>query len=363
MASSSSRPTSKKSTTRRKPAKKTTAKTKPTRLSLLKQRTRRYLARRPHRSFRRTRRRDYARSLKLPGYIAFTSYVWTVLVKNRKIFIGLVLVYAVLSAIFIGIASQDTYQTLSETLRATSGDTLAGNPGKIGQAALLLASGATGSLGAAPSQVQQVYSLLLGLMAWLTTVWLLRTILAGHKPKLRDGLYSAGSPIIASLLIGLLLLVQLLPFALAVLGISSGFSSGYVSGGVGGMVLAVGALLLITLSLYWITSTLIAMVVVTLPGMYPMAALKAAGDLVIGRRLRVLLRWLWLGLVIVVIWSLIMIPIILLDAWIKGILPAITWLPVVPVSLLLMSSITIVFAASYIYLLYRRIVDDDAAPA
>ena len=36
-------------------------------------RTRAYLQRRPHRSFRRTYRRDYERSLALPGYWAFTN--------------------------------------------------------------------------------------------------------------------------------------------------------------------------------------------------------------------------------------------------------------------------------------------------
>lgn len=299
----------------------------------------------------------------LPGYVAFTSHVISLLVEHRKTFIALVLTYAVLSAIFIGIGSQDTYQALSQTLRDTGGDIFAGNTGKIGQATLLLLTGATGSFGTAPSQIQQIYSVLLGLMAWLTTVWLLRTILAGHKPKLRDGLYNAGSPIIATILVGFVFLLQLLPLALAILGVSSGLSTGYLAGGAGGMLLAVGGLLLVTLSLYWITSTLIAMVVVTLPGMYPLAALRASGDLVVGRRQRILLRWLWLGLVTIVAWALIMIPIILFDTWLKGALPSIIWLPIVPISLLVMSSVTIVFGASYVYLLYRKVVDDDAAPA
>jgi hypothetical protein len=97
--------------------------------------------------------------------------------------------------------------------------------------------------------------------------------------------------------------------------------------------------------------------------MYPMRAIRAAGDLVVGRRLRVLLRLLWLGLVTIITWLIIMIPIILLDDWIKRLVPAISWLPLVPLTIIAMSSLTLVFAASYIYLLYRRIVDDDAAPA
>jgi hypothetical protein len=58
-----------------------------------------------------------------------------------------------------------------------------------------------------------------------------------------------------------------------------------------------------------------------------------------------------------------MVPIILLDTWIKGMLPAIEWLPVVPVALLVMSTLTVVWVASYVYILYRKVVDDDAAPA
>ena len=81
-----------------------------------------YLARRPHRSFRRTRRRDYSRSLKLPGYWAFTLYVRRTLQSDTRLFLLLALVYAVLTAVMVGVASQDTYTTLTDTLRQTGSD-------------------------------------------------------------------------------------------------------------------------------------------------------------------------------------------------------------------------------------------------
>jgi hypothetical protein len=58
-----------------------------------------------------------------------------------------------------------------------------------------------------------------------------------------------------------------------------------------------------------------------------------------------------------------MVPVILFDAWLKGVLPALEWLPLVPVALLALSSLTVIWAASYVYLLYRKVVDDDAKPA
>jgi hypothetical protein len=97
--------------------------------------------------------------------------------------------------------------------------------------------------------------------------------------------------------------------------------------------------------------------------MYPLRAIRTAGDLVVGRRIRIMLRIVWLLLFTALVWALVMMPIILLDAWLKGAFPAISWLPVVPIMLLVMGTITVVWISSYVYLFYRRIVDDGAAPA
>ncbi|MEP6710239.1 MAG: hypothetical protein ABJA64_00795 [Candidatus Saccharibacteria bacterium] len=333
------------------------------RIEAIQTRRRAFLSRRPHRSFRRTQRRDYTRSLKLPGYWAFTNHVRRTLWRHKKIMTYLVVTYGLLSAIFVGLASQDTYSTLSDTLQATSGDIFQGNLGEVGKAGLLLLTGLTGSFNTTPTEAQQIYAVIFGLLAWLTTVWLLRGLLAGQKPKLRDGIYNAGAPIITTFLVLMVLAIQLLPLALATIVFSAAVSSGFIEDGVAAMALTIGALLLVTLSLYWVTSTLIALVVVTLPGMYPMQAIKTAGDLVVGRRLRLLLRLLWVFFVTAVIWIIIMVPIILFDAWIKSLLPTILWVPIVPVTLLTVSSFALVWSASYVYLLYRRVVEDDAAPA
>lgn len=322
-----------------------------------------YLARRPHRSFRRTRRRDYDRSLKLPGYWAFTIYVRRTLHSDTRLFILLALLYAALSAVMVGVASQDTYTTLTNTLRQTGSDVFSGNFGELGKAGLLFITATSGGLAQTLTEVQQVYAGLIALLTWMTTVWLLRNLLAGHRLKLRDGLYNASAPMLSTFIVALVLIVQLLPVALALIGYSAALSTGLLDGGVEAMLFWLAAGFMGLLSLYWITSTLIALVVVTLPGMYPARALKIAGDLVIGRRIRILLRLLWMGLTIVVTWLVVMIPVILFDTWIKGVLSAIQWLPIIPVTLLGLSSLTIVWSASYVYLLYRKVVEDDAEPA
>jgi len=329
----------------------------------LKDRLSAYLSRRPHRSFRRTRRRDYVRSLQLPGYIAFTNHVRQTLWKNRKIFTLLIVAYAALTIAMVGITSQESYATLVETIKSTSADAFAGFFGELGRAGLLLASATTGGLADSLTDTQQVYAGIIILLTWLTSVWLLRNILAGHKVKLRDGLYNASSPILSTVLVALVLLIQMLPVALAFIGYSAATATGLLDGGVEAMLFWFAAGLLCLTSLYFATSTIFALIIVTLPGMYPLRAIKIAGDLITGRRIRILLRFIWMLALTILLWALIMIPVIIFDGWIKGVWSEISWLPIVPLFILLLSAITAVWVSTYVYLLYRKVVADESASA
>jgi len=325
--------------------------------------TDRYLARRPHRSFRRTRRRDYVRSLKMPGYLSFSAYTLKTLLHHKKTFLWLALAYTALTILLVGMASQDTYTTLISTLTQTSGDAFKGNFGQLGQAGLLLLTIMSGGISQSLTEGQQIYATIIALLTWLTTVWMLRNILASKKVKLRDGLYNAGSPILSTFIVGLVLVIQLIPFALALIGYSAASSTGLLSSGVEAMLFWIVAGLLSILSLYWITSTIIALVVVTLPGMYPFRAIKTAGDLVIGRRVRIMMRLLWMAVCAFMAWVIVMLPVILLVTWLNNLWPALQGIPVIPFVIVALSSLTIVWAASYVYLLYRKVVADDADPA
>lgn len=317
-----------------------------------------FMARRPHRSFRLTRRRDYVRPLELPGNISFTHEVTKTLWRHKKTFLLLMATYAVLYAALVGVQSQETYATISSTLKETGGELFSGNWGAIGQASLLFVSVASSGVTSESTEAQQIFSVLVFLMAWLTTVWLLRNLLAGHKVKLRDGLYNSGAPLFAMVIITIFIAIQLIPVALALIGYSAAASTGLIAaGGAGAMLFWLAAGLLTILSLFWVTSSLFAMIIVTIPGMYPYRAIKTAGDLMLGRRIKMLLRWLWMVLVVAVVWLAVVIPVILLDMGLKNLWPALEWLPIVPVVSLIMASITTVWVAAYVYLLYRKVVD------
>lgn len=316
--------------------------------------------RRPHQSFRLTYRRDYIRSLEIPGYFSFTHSVWRHLFVYKKIFIVAVVVFALLNALLVGLASQDMYMQAVDILKQTGSEIFSGGWGEMGKGLLLTATIVSGSFDGTSGDAQQIYGLLLFLMLWLCTIWLVRAQLAGHAPKFRDGLYNSAAPLVATLLVSLLFIVQLVPAALGILLYQVASIS--LQGGMALIVFIIMSLLIV-LSLYLATSTFIAMVVITLPGMYPWRALRIAGDLVVGRRVRILLRLLWGCMAAALTWTIIVVPIVVVSSWLQQAVPATAMIPIVPGTLAVVTSITTVFLSTYVYLLYRKVVDDDASPA
>ncbi len=316
-----------------------------------------FLSRRPHRSFRLTRRRDYVRPLELPDNFSFTAEVTKTVWKYKNTFLLLVAIYVALYAVLVGLQSQESYAAFGDTISELGGDMFEGALGAVGQASILFVSAISAGVSSNATEAQQIFSVFIFLLTWLTTVWLLRNLLAGHKVKLRDGLYNSGSPFFSTLLIAFLIGVQLIPVAIAIIAYSAALSSGLLEGGAASMLFWIGAALLCVLSLYWITSTLFALIIVTLPGMYPYQAIKTAGDIMVGRRIKILLRWIWMALVVVVTGLVIMVPIVLLDMWLKSIWPAISGVPIVPVVTIIFVACAVVWVTTYVYLLYRKVVD------
>lgn len=329
---------------------------------IVRARTAAFKSRRPHRSFVRTRRRDYARSWRMPGYIAFTVHVARTLFSNRKVFAWQILVYTLLMIAVGALTTQQSYTQAADLLSEVGGDIVEGTWGKVGETALLM----VGAFSGWPSQLttdQQIYLGIASVMIWLTTVWLLREILAGRKTKFRDGFYSSGAPLMPSIILVLVLLLQTIPVGVMSLTYTGLGSVGLLSDGFSNMLIGVTAAVVVALVFYWTVGTFIALVVVTLPGVYPLQALRAAGDLVVGRRLRIMFRLIWSLVVIGMAWVLVIVPIMIADSAMKS-----SWLwmesvPLVPAAVALMTSVTVTWWAAYIYLMYRKIVADDAKPA
>ncbi|MDR1970033.1 MAG: hypothetical protein LBQ11_01660 [Candidatus Nomurabacteria bacterium] len=315
-------------------------------------RARDFLSRRPHRSFYLTPREKRRRTLRIHKYLAFAGEVWSLIWRNKRLFLKFIVLYALLSIVIIGLMSQENFAALRDALNEVP------NLGFFSKYSTLFSNAMTSGPTVAGSG-QQILAALLFLYGWLTLIWLLRRIVGGDgsKLKLRDGLYGSGASVLATMVILLVILVELLPFALVLLAYASVTAVGWINTGIqienmaAWCALAVAAVA----TLYWICSSFLALVIVTLPGMYPFRAIRAAGDLVIGRRLKLVLRLLFMMLPMMLMWLLILIPAILVDG-----LLGLTWQPLVPIVVLLLTTLTLVWCAAYIYLLYRKMVDDPA---
>jgi len=308
--------------------------------------------RRPHKSFQLTKRRDIPKRPKLPGYFSFTKSVFATLAKYKKPFGILLWLYVVAALLIVGFAGQNQYQTVLEALNGLGEEVLGGQLDIITQTTGLFGLAISGGLNANLNEVQQLLLGLLGFMGWLTGVWLLRQLFADSAVRVRDALYNAMAPVISTLLIVGLVLLQLVPAILGIVMFSVATQSSDLSGAVS-MMFGVIALLLMLLSLYWVTSSFFALIIVTLPGTYPMTAIRAAGDIAIGRRLSLMLRLLWLGLLLFLVWLVILIPILLLDNALQ-----MAWLPIVPVTTQILTGFSLFFAITYVYLLYRGMINE-----
>ena len=329
-------------------------------LSKLNSRRKKFLSRRPHRTLRLSKRRDYRKKITLPGYFSLTKSTHQMIWKDKKLFAKLLAVYATMTLLFIGVASQDMFNSLSDLMKETASKISGGDFGSISQASILtlttVAGGATQNL----NELQQVLALFFGVYVWLTTVWIIRNIINGNKFNLRDALYNAGGPFIPTLIISLLLIIQMLPFALALIIQTAAQFTGFATDGAEAMLLWMGTGLLIVLSLYWLSATFFALIIATLPGIYPWQAYKTASDIVTGRRLVLLYRFLWVALLVVLTWAVIVVPAVLINTWLGDVWPLFRNIPFIPILILIMSTATLIWVATYIYLLYRKIVDDAA---
>lgn len=314
----------------------------------------------PHKSFRFTKRRDAVRSVGLPGYVAFNLEVLRTVWQHKKVFGLLLAIFTVALIVSGSMLSTDTYNALVDVVssNAQSEDDITGLL-PIESAGILLSALISG--GSADDASVQIISALIGVFLWLVVVWMLRHLLAGNSVSVRDGLYSAGAPIVSTLVLAVVMLVQLLPAAIAALVFNSAQSTKILDGGVETMVFAIVVGLLIILSLYWIVATVFAAIIATLPGTYPFRALSSASQIVMGRRSSLVLRFIWAGLGVFILWIIVGIPVILLDLWIKSIVPDINWLPIVPGVAIILSVLSGLYMSAYSYLLYRKVVDHDAA--
>ena len=298
---------------------------------------------------RRSFKREYAEDFRKPpeqfGFLELALDAFKLIWRYKRLFLPLVGLGVLFCILFSGVISEDAYQSFRESLEISHGDL-----DNLKKSGLLLLSGlinlnASSALAAA------------FLLLWLVTIYILRHIFAKKQITLRDALYNSCAPLLSCLLIFGLIILELLPLAAVAISYSAAVTTGFLETPFYALVYFFFAATMILLSAYLLAHSAFALLATTAPGMYPAAALDKTRSLVLGRRLRVILRLLFLALTLLLLWAIVMLPLIILDLWLKNLLSFLSSFPFVSLCILALSCFSFVYLAVYLYIYYRRILD------
>ena len=318
-----------------------------------------------HRSFKRSYYEDYQRKTELPSLTSQANAAFKMFFKFWKIFLPLLLIFVGLYIFLIGAMSENTLADVRANVEQTNKDVADGKIGTVGKAGLtLLGIISTGGL-TTMNDAQIVIAVLLFTIIWLVTIYLARHLLAGHQEiKMRDGFYSALSPLVSTLVVGLIIFLEAVPIMLTIIVFQVALTTEFLSTPFYALLFFMFAALMITLSLYLLSSSFFAIIVVSAPGLYPLTAVRMAKNLIMGRRLRFLIRVFYLVIIVALLYLLLLMPAIILDGALKT---QFAWLaeskiPFVAIIQLTITVFIFIYLSIYFYLFYRALLDynDDA---
>lgn len=219
--------------------------------------------------------------------------------NNWKVLGAITLVYGLFYFLLVRAAPQIDLSEYETTIDELIGE------GSDGVKTLTLAGLALASAGTSTSQVQLLYGLVLIVVFSLAVIWSLRHIMAKKKFNLRDSFYRSQTPLVPYLGLLGLMSIQLIPMAVGSLLYSIVTAQSIAVTPVESLLFAVLWLGLTLLSAYFLVNSLMATYAVTLPGMYPWAALKATRGLVKGRRWFLLRKMLLLPVILFLLFALV----------------------------------------------------------
>ena len=192
-----------------------------------------------------------------------------------------------------------------------------------------------------------VFTIIIFLTIWLTTIFGVRHILAGNQITLRDGLYNAMTPLLSSLVVFLVIIIECLPIIVLIIAYSAAVATDFLTMPFYALLFLSFAGLMLTLSGYLLSSSIIALIAVSVPGMYPLRAIMTARELMMGRRIRFVLRIIALILVLGVICAVIVLPLAAFK----------TPTEVMSVAVAFLGCFGAIYATTYLYLYYRYLLD------
>ncbi len=286
-------------------------------------------------------KKKVVKAKKLPNSFTILAQALKHIWRHKRLYAGILAIFALLYVLLV--KGLSTGFQLSQTRDAIEEAVEEGISTPI--KAVVLLGTLFGTTGAASSEAASVYQVLLFIVISLVVIWTLRqTLYKQAKVTVKEAYYKSMYPFIPYILVWLVIVLQLIP-ALIVLFIYGIVTSGGIAVGVIEQVSWLLVLVLgLSASVYFVSSSLFASYIVTLPGMTPLAALRSARKLVRYRRWSVIRKVLFLPVVILISLVVIFFPLVL-------------FAPVLAEILFLVAGLGLVLLThSYMYVLYRALL-------
>lgn len=279
---------------------------------------------------------------KLPSAFKLFKSSLGVIRRNKRAFLFLTLIYALLSLVLVrGFDGSLDVTELKDTLK----EFIDGNYASLAITATLFGALVT-STGKTITATGSVYQSVLLLVICLATIWMLRKILINEKVRVKDAFYKGMGPLVPFLLVLMAIGFQLIPLAVGSWIYNIVSANGIAITVIEKVIWFIIFMLLVVLSLYMISSSIFALFIVTLPNMTPMKALRSARQLVLHRRWQVIRKLIFLPFGLVVTAAIIMLPILLFLT------------DIADMFFFVLTMLGTIFTLTYVYLLYRELLNE-----
>ena len=286
-----------------------------------------------------------AKSNKMANVFDITKSSIMVLWRYRLVFGGILLLYGIVNLVFAqGFSVGTNVVALKNQVSGLFHGKYSQVSGGLAVFALMIAS--VGSSGSSTSTTGGFgYKLFLLIIVSLAIIWAIRSAMSNNKVRIRDAYYKGMYPLVPFILIMFIIALELLPMiagiTIYVIAINNGIATNIIEQ----LAFILFAAILSAVTIYWVNSSIFALYIVTLPDMTPIKALRSAKKLIKRRRWPILLRIIYLPVALLVISSVIMLPAIILVA------------SLAPWVFLVLSLLLIAITHSYLYTLYRELIE------
>lgn len=300
----------------------------------------RKLATPKYRSFRISKRIKQTKPALTGGFRLFYRSLLT-LKNGWKLLGGIALIYLLVSLLLVrGLSVTIGAGEIKDALQQ-----LFGGGGQVA-ASVTVFGLLLGSAGASASDAASVYQTVFLIVFSLAFIWALRQYLSEktQKIRIRDAFYRGMYPLVPVVLVLLVIGLQLVPLYVSGFLYSAVFGTGLAVTVLEQVLWAILLFLLALLSLYLVSSSIIALYIATLPNVTPMQALRSSRDLVRHRRWIIMRKVFFLPVAMITLAGIIVVPLIMLSPTLAE------WV------FLGLSALALPIVHTYLYSLYRELL-------